>query len=117
MVIIRSHPQLGANIVGHIPKLAQCVDGIRHHHEWYDGAGYPSGLKGDKIPLEARILAIANTYAIQLTVNQDSGDVAADMALEEIKKYSGTKFDPYLVEKFVAIYEKKPVKTGGNKNK
>jgi diguanylate cyclase (GGDEF)-like protein/putative nucleotidyltransferase with HDIG domain len=108
--IVRSHPQLGANIVGHIPKLAKCVDGIRHHHEWYDGTGYPSGLKGDNIPLEARILAIANTFDILLTADND--DSAINMALEEIKRFAGTKFDPYLVDKFVAIYEKKPVKTG-----
>ena len=115
-VIFKTHPVLGANMVGHIPKLEKCADGIRHHHEMYDGTGYPYGLKGEDIPLEARILAIASVFDVVSTRNDGASESNYATALEELKEGSGTKFDPYLVEKFVAIYEKKPVETGGSNN-
>jgi len=115
--VIKSHPQLGANIVDHIPKLAKCADGIRHHHENFDGTGYPHGLKGEDIPLDARILAITSAFDISISNMEDSGSATVPAALEEIKKCAGTKFDPHLVEKFVALYEKKPAITGGEKSK
>jgi len=111
--IIKSHPQLGANIVGSIPKLSKSADGIRHHHENFDGTGYPHGLKGEDIPLDARILAIASAFDISISNMKDSGSATVPAALEEIKKYAGTKFDPHLVEIFVTLYEKKPAITGG----
>ncbi len=114
--IIRTHPQMGANIVGNIPQLAKCVDGIRHHHENYDGTGYPFGLKGEDIPLDARILAIASSFDNAVSNMEDSGSATVPAALEEIKKGAGIKFDPHLVEKFVALYEKKPAITGGEKS-
>ena len=60
--LIKSHPKMGAAIVGHSSQLAPCVQGILHHHERYDGTGYPDGLKGEEIPLESRILAIADSF-------------------------------------------------------
>jgi diguanylate cyclase (GGDEF)-like protein/putative nucleotidyltransferase with HDIG domain len=113
--IIKNHPQLGANIISNIPKLSRSADGIWHHHENFDGTGYPHGLKGKDIPLDARILAIASAFDISISNNKDSGSATVPAALEEIKKSAGTKFDPYLVEKFVALYEKKPAITGGEK--
>jgi len=113
--IIKSHPQLGANIVDNIPKLSKSADGIRHHHENFDGTGYPHGLKGEDIPLDARILAIASAFDISISNMKDSGSATVPAALEEIKKGAGIKFDPHLVEKFVALYEKKPAITGGEK--
>jgi diguanylate cyclase (GGDEF)-like protein/putative nucleotidyltransferase with HDIG domain len=113
--MIKGHPQMGANIVSNIPQLSKCADGIRYHHENFDGTGFPKGLKGKDIPLEARILAIANTFDISISNMEDSGLATVPAALEEIKKGAGTKFDPELVEKFVALYEKKPIITGGEK--
>lgn len=113
--IIKSHPQLGANIVSNIPKLSKCADGIRHHHENFDGTGFPHGLKGEDIPLYARILAIASAFDISISNSKDSGSATVPAALEELKKGAGTKFDPQLVEKFVTLYEKKQVITGGKK--
>jgi diguanylate cyclase (GGDEF)-like protein len=102
---IRTHPQLGACIVGHVPQLAQCVAGIKHHHERYDGTGYPAGLKGDEIPLEARVLAIADAFAAMTAERSYSENLSYEGALEEIKRGAGTQFDPNLVEVFVSIYE------------
>ena len=115
--IIKNHPQLGANIISNIPKLSKSADGIRHHHENFDGTGYPHGLKGEDIPLDARILAIASAFDISISNMKDSGSATVPAALEEIKKGAGIKFDPHLVEKFVALYEKKPAITGGEKSK
>ena len=110
----KTHPVLGANMVGHIPKLEKCAKGIQHHHEMYDGTGYPYGLKGEDIPLEARILAIASTFDAISTQGNDSPELNLTRALEELKMGSGTKFDPYLVKRFISIYEKESVKAGGD---
>ncbi|HEY97307.1 MAG TPA: diguanylate cyclase [Dehalococcoidia bacterium] len=115
--VIKSHPQLGANIVSNIPKLSKCADCIRHHHENFDGTGFPHGLKGEDIPLYARILAIASAFDISISNTKDSGSATVPAALEELKKGAGTKYDPHLVDKFVTLYEKKPAITGGKKGK
>ncbi len=117
MEVFKTHPVLGANMVGHIPKLEKCVKGIRHHHEMYDGTGYPDKLQGENIPLEARILAIASVFDVISTGNTDSSETGMIKALEELKRDAGTKFDPYLVERFVKIYEKESVKAGEDKSK
>ena len=115
MEIFKTHPELGANIVGHIPKLEQCVKGIRHHHECWDGSGYPYGLEGEDIPLEARILSIASTFDTISTRNGRSGGSGIKEALKYIREGAGTKFDPCLVERFVKIYEKESVNAVGDK--
>jgi diguanylate cyclase (GGDEF)-like protein len=90
-------------IAGRIPQLVSCTDGILYHHEKYDGSGYPSGKKGEEIPIEARILAIADSYVALTSERSDSGTLSHKRALEELQKSAGTQFDPYLLEKFVAI--------------
>lgn len=110
---IKVHPQLGAAIVGRFPHLAPCIAGILHHHERYDGTGYPRGLKGDAIPLEARILAIADAFAAMTSDRPYSATLTYEEALEELKREAGKQFDPYLVGNFLSIYEKQfvaPVK-------
>ena len=83
----------------------------------YDGTGYPYGLKGEDIPLEARILAIASVFDVVSTRNDGASESNYATALEELKEGSGTKFDPNLVGKFISIYEKEFVKTGGDNPK
>jgi HD-GYP domain-containing protein (c-di-GMP phosphodiesterase class II) len=109
--IVKVHPQLGASIVSHVPQFAYCVDCILHHHEWYDGSGYPKGLKGDDIPLGARILAIADALAAMTSERSHSDTLVWEDALGEIKRGAGRQFDPYLVEKLLSIYEKQSVTT------
>jgi len=101
--VVKTHPQLGAAIVSQSHQLAPCIDGILYHHEEYDGSGYPKGLRGVAIPLEARILAIADAF-VELTSNRpDAAALTPDHALEEIRLGAGTKFDPQLVELFYSV--------------
>jgi len=101
--VVRTHPQLGAAIINQSHQLAPCVDGILYHHEEYDGGGYPKGLKGEEIPLEARILAIADAFAELTSDRPDAAAFTPDRALEEIRLGAGTKFDPHLVEVFRSV--------------
>jgi diguanylate cyclase (GGDEF)-like protein len=99
---VKKHPQAGADIVSRIPQLAACASGILHHHECYDGSGYPDGLKGEEIPLESRIIFIADTFVNMTSERSQSDGMPLEKAMEEIKHYSGKRFDPYLVEQFIS---------------
>jgi len=103
--LIEAHPDLGATIASRIPQLSLCVDGIRHHHERYDGSGYPDRLKGNDIPLEARILAVADTFAKLTSDRIDSKTLTHKAALVELRRNAGKQLDPELVEQFVSIYK------------
>jgi len=108
---VKSHSQMGAALAKRVPQLAACADGILHHHEWYDGSGYPDGLKGDNIPLEARILAIADAFTAMTSETSYSETLTHEQALEELKRRAGTQFDPELVEHFVSIFKGNLVRT------
>ncbi|MBI4303377.1 MAG: diguanylate cyclase [Chloroflexi bacterium] len=113
---IKTHPQLGATIASHTRHLAPCIPGILYHHERYDGSGYPKGLKGGEIPLEARILAIADSFAAMTSERAYSTTMSFEDAVEEIKSGAGTQFDPGLVEIFLSIMQAdRTVKAGRNK--
>ncbi len=99
--VIKTHPQVGVNIASRAPELAPCLPGILHHHERYDGTGYPIGLKGEEIPLEARVLAIADAFAAMTTVRSYSEALSLEEAFEELHRGAGTQFDPNLVEIFL----------------
>ena len=101
--IIKSHPALGAAIISHCSQLSSCVDPVLHHHEKFDGGGYPDGLKGEEIPLESRILAIADTFAVLTSEHVYSQALTYEVAIDEIKKGAGTQFDSKLVEVFLKI--------------
>jgi len=103
--IIKTHPQVGVNIAGHARQLAPCLAGILHHHERYDGSGYPKGLKDEGIPLEARILAIADAFAAMTSVRSYSSALSIEEALVEIKREAGKQFDPRLAEVFCSAIE------------
>jgi len=98
--VIRKHSAEGARIVGYVKGLALVVPIIHHHHEWYDGTGYPDGLKGEDIPLGARIMSITDAYDTMTTPRTYRNVVSQQEALEELRRCSGTQFDPELVEVF-----------------
>jgi len=104
--IIKSHPQLGAAIASHSTQLSPCVIGILHHHEKYNGEGYPDGLKNEEIPLESRILAIADAFASMTSDRVYSQTFNYESAIEEIKNGAGKQFDPKLVEVFLSVIPK-----------
>jgi HD-GYP domain-containing protein (c-di-GMP phosphodiesterase class II) len=102
---MKKHPQAGADIVSRIPQLASCANGILHHHECYDGSGYPDGLKGEDIPLEARIISIADTFINMTCKKPQSDNMSIEQAMEALKQCSSKQFDPYLVEQFISNYK------------
>jgi len=102
---IKAHPRLGVEILRHVAELANCLPAILHHHERYDGNGYPSGLKGGDIPLEARILAIADTYDALTSPRPYHKQLSSQQALDELKRCAGTQFDPELVDIFCKTME------------
>ena len=98
--LIRKHPTEGTRIVIHVKELAPLIPMIRHHHEWYDGTGYVDGLKGEEIPLGARIISIADAYDTMTTKRTYRDIISQEEALDELRRCSGTQFDPQLVEAF-----------------
>ena len=98
---IKTHPRLGANIVGNVHDLAPCVGNILYHHEKWDGTGYPEGLKGKSIPLGARILSVADAFAAMASARPYREALADEQALDRLRQGAGTQFDPELVELFV----------------
>jgi diguanylate cyclase (GGDEF)-like protein/PAS domain S-box-containing protein/putative nucleotidyltransferase with HDIG domain len=96
--IIKNHSTEGANIVGYVKELAKMVPTILHHHEWYDGKGYPYGLKGNTIPIGARITSVADAYDTMTTERPYRRLVSPEQACEELNRCSGTQFDPAVVD-------------------
>ncbi|MCJ7606200.1 MAG: diguanylate cyclase, partial [Dehalococcoidales bacterium] len=105
--IMKTHSRLGAAIASNIAQTAQCQEAILHHHEWFNGAGYPDGLKGDDIPVEARILSIADAFVAMTTNSAYAVALTGEQALGELKKNAGKQFDPELVNMFISVYDKK----------
>ncbi|MFW6102657.1 MAG: diguanylate cyclase, partial [Chloroflexota bacterium] len=102
---IKSHPRLGANIVGNVPDLAPCVGAILYHHERWDGTGYPEGLRAKSIPIGARILSIADAFAAMASVRPYRDALPDEIALLRLKEAAGTQFDPDLVRVFAEEVE------------
>jgi diguanylate cyclase (GGDEF)-like protein/putative nucleotidyltransferase with HDIG domain len=101
--LIQSHAKLSAAIVGHVVSLVSCLPAILHHHERWDGTGYPSRLKGEAIPIEARILAIADAFDAMTSSRPYREPLSYKKVLDELKRCSGTQFDPKLIEAFLPI--------------
>lgn len=102
--IIKNHPMKGHTILEPLEQLASSLPGMLHHHERYDGKGYPQGLKGKKIPLEARIIAVADTYDAITSNRAYRPAKTPQEALEEIEKVAGTQLDPDLVKVFKEVF-------------
>ncbi|MCX6004604.1 MAG: diguanylate cyclase [Chloroflexi bacterium] len=101
--LLKSHPRLSATIIGHIPGLTTCLAAVRHHHERWDGNGYPAGLLGETIPIEARILAVADSFEAMISDRPYRGPFSFKKAITELERCSGTQFDPSVVKAFIPI--------------
>lgn len=101
--IMETHPVLGEVIVRKVPQLAATLPGVRHHHEAWDGTGYPDRLAGEAIPYIARVLAIADTFDAMTSDRPYRKGLDWNIALDEITKKSGTQFDPELAPAFVEL--------------
>ena len=108
--IIKEHPIKGAQILRPLQILKPAIPIILHHHERYDGTGYPSRLKGKQIPLGARIMAVADAFEAMVYGRPYRERKDINSAIKEIKKKGGTQFDPKVVEAFLKIVKKINVK-------
>jgi putative nucleotidyltransferase with HDIG domain len=100
--IIRSHPERGARLLASLSNLSNNVlAGVRHHHEHYDGNGYPSGLAGNKIPLTARIIMVVDTVDAMLSNRPYRASLSVEEVAGELRRFSGRQFDPELVNRFL----------------
>jgi HD-GYP domain-containing protein (c-di-GMP phosphodiesterase class II) len=96
--LVRLHPILGASILSRMPGMDRLVPVVLHHHESWDGSGYPSGVSGVRVPVEARIILVVDAFDA-MTSNRPYGRVlTTEEALAELRAHAGTQFDPKLVE-------------------
>lgn len=105
---IKKHPEQGYRILLPIEQLKDSLMGIRHHHERYDGTGYPSGLRGKEIPLYAGIIAIADTYDAMTSTRSYRPCMSHEDALAEIVRVKGTQLDPEIVDIFLKLLTRQP---------
>ncbi len=105
--IIKKQHLESLKIIEHLEFLKPAIPIIRHHHEQYDGTGYPYGLKGKDIPVGARIMAVANAFEAMISARPYKGKkISIPQAIKEIKKNRGTQFDPEAVDAFIAVAKK-----------
>ncbi len=104
--IIKQHPIIGEEILRPIASLRHALPVVRHHHEKWDGSGYPDGLEGEEIPLGARIVAITDSFDAMVSDRPYRKGMPVEQAVEELKKGAGTQFDPHMVEAFLKIVER-----------
>ena len=99
--VMKTHPAKGAAIMGAIPQLADVIPGMKHHHEKWEGGGYPDGLKGEEIPMQARIVTVADTFDAMTTTRPYQKAMEIGYVVERIKSFSGVRYDPVVVEAFL----------------
>ncbi len=105
--LMRQHPVIGEAILKPLRSLGRVAEVVRHHHEAYDGSGYPSGLKGAHIPFAVRILTVADTYDAMVTDRPYRKRLTLQQAVEELRNGAGKQFDPAVVEAFLKLLEEK----------
>jgi diguanylate cyclase (GGDEF)-like protein len=106
--VVELHPRIGYRLVSRIPALGPIALAVLHHHERWDGTGYPGRLKGEQIPLEARIIGVADAFSAMTTERPYSGRRTLDQACEEIERCAGTQFDPKVAAVFVEELRRRP---------
>ena len=113
-MVMNAHPVLGAEIIGPVKKLAAELPIILHHHEWYNGSGYPHRLMGDEIPRLARILHVADAFeAMTAARPYRMNPLTNEQALSELRKFAGIQFDPEVVDAFVRTHWANDVRDAG----
>jgi HD-GYP domain-containing protein (c-di-GMP phosphodiesterase class II) len=108
--VMKTHTTKGANILRPVTQLAEMLPGIELHHEALDGRGYPYGLKGDQIPLLARVIAVADTFDALTTNRPYQQAHTPDQALQIIKNLAGKRLDPAAVAALLSVYERGDIK-------
>jgi len=103
---MRRHAEIGADLISDVRILGRGAAWVRHHHERYDGGGYPDGLRGEEIPLGARIVAVADAYDAMTSSRPYKETKDRKASIEELRRCSGTQFDPKCVEAFIEVLSK-----------
>ncbi len=107
--VVRKHPEIGAEMLARIALWEDLASLVRHHHEWFDGGGYPAGLRGEDIPYESRIIGLAEAFDSMTSAAGYKPPVALPRALERIEQSAGSQFDPELVRVFVELARRGPL--------
>lgn len=110
---VRRHPEIGARIVEKLLEKEGILSSILHHHEFYDGTGYPSGLARQEIPLGARIISIADAYDAMTSNRPYRPAFTHEQAIVELIRNAGKQFDPYLLMRFLDVLERGEIKQSG----
>jgi putative nucleotidyltransferase with HDIG domain len=106
---IKSHPLIAAEILSPIKEFLPIIDIIKHEHEWYDGSGYPNGLKGEEIPLGSRIISIVDCWDSMVYDRIYRKAFSEEEAIRELEQYAGIQFDPTLVRLFMELHRGTPI--------
>ena len=101
---INEHPLIGASILEPIKELSRAIDGVKYHHEHFDGTGYPEGLKGESIPIISAIVAVADSYDAMTTNRPYRPALTKKQAVEEIRKCSKVQFHPVVTKAIIELY-------------
>jgi HD-GYP domain-containing protein (c-di-GMP phosphodiesterase class II) len=107
--VIQLHPRIGYRLVERVPALRDIAPAILHHHERYDGEGYPSRLSGEEIPLEARIICVADSFSAMTAERPYRRRMSLEDACAELERCAGTQFDPQVVRVFVEEVRARPI--------
>lgn len=102
---MRRHPEIGKRLIENIPFLKGAVPVVYCHHEHWDGSGYPQGLRGEEIPLGARIFAVVDAFDAMTSDRPYSNAISFATARTEIRRSAGTHFDPSVVDAFLRVPE------------
>ena len=103
--LMKAHPRMGAEIMEYVEKLKNIIPGMKHHHERFDGKGYPDGLKDGEIPLIARIISVSDTFDAMTSDRPYRKGLSEETAINELQKYAGIQFDPDVVRAFIDAYK------------
>jgi HD-GYP domain-containing protein (c-di-GMP phosphodiesterase class II) len=104
--MIKRHSDMGAEIIEHIRQLRESIPGVKYHHEHVNGKGYPDGLRGEEIPILAKIVAVADTYDAMTTNRPYRKAMEKEVAIGELRRCSGTQLDKEVVEAFIQAYQR-----------
>ncbi len=109
--VMKQHPAKGAAIMSGVAQLIDIIPGMKYHHEKWSGGGYPEGISGDEIPVQARIVAIADTFDAMTTNRPYQKAMETAYVVEKIKSFAGTRFDPHVVDAFVLAVKRGDIQT------
>jgi HD-GYP domain-containing protein (c-di-GMP phosphodiesterase class II) len=102
---IKRHPETGFKILASVAEYLDIANVVLSHHEWWNGKGYPRGLKDHQAPLESRIINVADAFDAMTVTRSYREAFSIDRAIKELKDFAGRQFDPDVVEKIVELYE------------